>query len=91
MVATIVLLALIFNLGEVQTIGLPMIYNGTNYIKISFKKGFKINPYDIGVANQIINIEQYTILCHVDYNKLSNVENKVNYEIAKDKKKVLGI
>jgi len=39
--------------------------------------GFKINPYDICVANKLINRKQLTILWHVDDLKISHKDKKV--------------
>ena len=39
--------------------------------------GFKVNPYDYCVANKMINNKQYTIVFHVDDNKLSYIDDKV--------------
>ena len=40
--------------------------------------GFKINPYDICVANRIINGKQQTVTWHVDDVKVSHKDEKVN-------------
>ena len=42
--------------------------------------GFKLNPYDLCVTNQMVNGKQQTIFWHVDNCKLSHVDPKVNYE-----------
>ena len=39
--------------------------------------GFKINPYDICVANKMVNGKQFTIVWHVDDLKCSHVETSV--------------
>ena len=40
--------------------------------------GFKINPYDLCVANRIIDGQQMTICYHVDDCKLSHCRSKVS-------------
>jgi hypothetical protein len=40
--------------------------------------GFVINPYDICVANQIVNGKQQTVAWHVDDLKVSHVDSRVN-------------
>ena len=45
--------------------------------------GFKLNPYDLCVANSIINEKQCTICWYVDDNKVSHVEKKVVDSIIK--------
>ena len=42
---------------------------------------FKLNPYGRSVANKMINWEQCTLWWHVDSNKISHLESKVNEEI----------
>jgi hypothetical protein len=44
--------------------------------------GFEINPYDICVANRVVNGKQHTITWHVDDLKSSHVDPKVNDEFA---------
>lgn len=39
--------------------------------------GFKINQYDICVANKMINGKQFTVLWHVDDLKISLKDKKV--------------
>ena len=39
--------------------------------------GFKINPYDICVANKLVNGKQFTVMWHVDDLKISHVEKAV--------------
>lgn len=46
--------------------------------------GFELNPYDIFIANKIINNNQYTIAWHVDDNKVSYVEQEVIDQIIKE-------
>ena len=64
-----------------------------NHLKNQLKEwGFVINPYDICVANQIINRHQCTILWHVDDIKISHINaavvtdviNKINLEFGKE-------
>ena len=45
--------------------------------------GFVINPYDWCVANKQINGQQCTLVWHVDYMKISHVNNKVVDNIIK--------
>ena len=40
-------------------------------------RGFKVNPYDICVANRMINDLQFTVLWHVDDLKISHKDSKV--------------
>ena len=40
--------------------------------------GFEVNPYDICVANRIVNGKQHTVTWHVDDLKSSHVDSKVN-------------
>ena len=42
--------------------------------------GFKVNPYDICVANRMVNGKQHTVTWHVDDLKSSHVDPKVNDE-----------
>ena len=42
--------------------------------------GFKINPYDVCVANRNVHDNQHTIVWHVDDDKSSHVDSKVNDE-----------
>jgi hypothetical protein len=44
--------------------------------------GFDINPYDICVANRVVNEKQHTITWHVDDLKSSHVDPKVNDKFA---------
>ena len=42
--------------------------------------GFSINTYDRCMAKKMMDGKQYTIVCYVDYNKLSHVDpNVVTY------------
>ena len=43
--------------------------------------GLENNPYDLCMANKIINDKQCTILCHVDYLKISHEEDWVTSDI----------
>ena len=45
--------------------------------------GFKLNPYDLCVANAMINDKQCTIVWYVDDNKVSHVEKRVVDSIIK--------
>ena len=47
------------------------------YTETLVKLGFKLNPYDKCVANQLINKNQCTITWYVDDNKLSHKDSKV--------------
>ena len=46
------------------------------------KMGFKLNPYNAGVANKTVNGKQCTIAWYVDDNKISHVEPEVVTEIV---------
>ena len=59
------------------------------YYETLSKNNFKINPYCICVANNIINGKQFIIVCFVDNNKLSHMEKEVNDEKVQDIKKHL--
>ena len=43
---------------------------------------FKLNLYNICVANKVVNWEQCTFFWYVDENKVLYVEEKVNDEIV---------
>ena len=43
--------------------------------------GFKLNPYDLCVANRMVNGKQHTVVWHVDDMKSSHVDSKVNDEL----------
>jgi hypothetical protein len=45
--------------------------------------GFKLNPYDLCVANAIIDIKQCTICWYVDDNKISHKDPKVVEKVIK--------
>ncbi len=38
------------------------------------EQGFRLNPYDLCVANKIINRTQMTLTCHVNDTKISHLE-----------------
>ena len=42
--------------------------------------GFELNPYDLCVANKMVNNEQIIICRHVDDLKSSHIDPKVNNE-----------
>ena len=44
--------------------------------------GYKLNPYDMCVANKIVNEKQHTLTWHVDDIKASHLDSKVNDEFA---------
>jgi hypothetical protein len=44
--------------------------------------GFEINPYDICVANRVLNGKQHTVTWHVDDLKSSHVDPKINDEFG---------
>ena len=52
--------------------------------------GFKINPYDPCVANQMVRGKQHTVVFHVDDLKCSHVDKKVNTEFLKWLNKLYG-
>ncbi|MEN9849167.1 MAG: hypothetical protein RL368_1907, partial [Pseudomonadota bacterium] len=54
------------------------------------EKGYKINPYDICVANKMINGNQHTIIWHVDDLKASHVDPRVNDNFVKCLNKEFG-
>ena len=45
--------------------------------------GFELNPYDMCVANAMINGKQCTIVWYVDDNKISHVDPNVVTDIIK--------
>ncbi len=47
--------------------------------------GFKVNPYNPCIANQMVNGKQHTVTWHVDDLKSSHVDSKVNNELGKSK------
>ena len=54
------------------------------------KIGFVVNPYDICVANRMVNGKQHTITWHVDDVKSSHVDPKVNDEFHEWCEKMYG-
>ena len=52
--------------------------------------GFKTNPYDPCVANQVINGKEHTVTWHVDDLKSSHVDAKVNDHFLKWLEKMYG-
>ena len=45
---------------------------------LKFNK-FKMNPYDICVSNQLVNVLQQSKLFHIDDCKLSHKDLRLNY------------
>ena len=41
-------------------------------------KGYEVNPYDLCVANKMIEDKQHTLSWHVDNLKGSHVDSKIN-------------
>jgi hypothetical protein len=52
--------------------------------------GFTLNPYDLCVANKIINGKQCTIVWYVDDNKISHVDPNVVTDVITQIEKKLG-
>ena len=52
--------------------------------------GFKLNPYDLCVANKIINGNQCTVDFYVDDNKISHKDPKVVKNVIKGIEKHFG-
>ena len=52
--------------------------------------GFELNPYDLCVANKIINGKQCTIVWYVDNNKISNEDPAVVNSIIQELTKHFG-
>ena len=52
--------------------------------------GFLLNPYDICVANKIINGKQYTIVWYVDDKKISHMDHTVVDTIIQELTKYFG-
>ena len=46
-------------------------------------KGFRFNPYDPCVTNQMVSNKQHTIIFHVDHLKSSHEDSKVNDKFKK--------
>ena len=53
------------------------------YLTTLEKMGFRLKPYDLCVANAIINERQCTICWYIDNNKVSHVEKRVVNSIIK--------
>ena len=45
-------------------------------------EGYKVNKYDLCVANKIINSKQYTIIWHVDNLMALHVDAQVNWQFV---------
>jgi len=54
------------------------------------KLGFKLNPYDLCVANKMINGSQCTIAFYVDDNKISHKDPKVVQKVISEIEKHFG-
>ena len=52
------------------------------YTSVMTELGFELNPYDLCVANKIINGKQCTVAWYVDDNRISHVEQEVVDEIV---------
>ena len=52
--------------------------------------GFVINPYDLCVANKVINGSQFTIMWHVDDLKMSHIDPRVLDAFVGDLNQVIG-
>ena len=52
--------------------------------------GFKLNPYDLCVANKIIEGTQCTVVFYVDDNKISHKNPKVVHDVINKLKKQFG-
>ena len=52
--------------------------------------GFKLNPYDVCVANRNVNDNQHTIVWHIDDVKSSHVDPKVNDTFYEWAEKIYG-
>ena len=55
------------------------------YVSILKDLGFELHPYDLGVANKIINGKQCTIAFYVDGNLASHMNDEVLSDIIKQK------
>ena len=53
-------------------------------------KGFELNPYDICVANKMVNGKQFTLVWYVEDNKVSHMEAKVVEDLINDLKNHFG-
>ena len=47
------------------------------------ENSYKVNPYDVCVANKIINNHEHTIMWHMDDVKRSHIDPAVNDSFAK--------
>ena len=54
------------------------------------KVGFELNPYDLCVANKMINGSQCTVVFYVDDNKISHTDPEVVHDVIKELKKYFG-
>ena len=54
------------------------------FVKTLHRNSFELNPYDCCVANRMVNEKQQTLCFHVDDNKLSHVDPKVNDELIEE-------
>ena len=54
------------------------------------EKGFELNPYDICVANKMVNGKQFTLVWYVEDNKVSHMEAKVVEFLINDLKNRFG-
>ena len=52
--------------------------------------GFEINPYDLCIANKMINAKQCTVAWHVDDNKVSHVNQSVIDQVIKELESEFG-
>ena len=52
--------------------------------------GFTLNPYDLCVANKIVNGSQCTVVFYVDDNKISHVDPEVVKDVLCELKNTLG-
>jgi hypothetical protein len=65
------------------------LYRMLQFLLLYYKKfwkdlegqGFKINPYNLCVANRMVNGKQHTITWHINNSKSSHVNPKVNNNI----------
>ena len=60
------------------------------FFKTLRKIGFVLNPRDLCVANNVINVKQYSIMWYVDNLKVSHVESSVVDEVIKTIKSYFG-
>ena len=58
--------------------------------KALLSHGFEMNPYDLCVANKMVNGKQLTICWHVDDLKSSHIDPKVNDEFLQWIKDMFG-